>query len=315
MADTLRLGRVTAVHPEDNSVDLVMLADWSRIVGAQVISGAASTNTGLVDLVVPTPVSGDKWDFREVTDRDVIAIVGMFGVMPVVLGFLFPQVNEMLFAEPNRRIMRHASDVYTSIDGDGNFELAHPSGAFVRLATTPDHEDLTGKDFDGRWKITKNLARELYLTVQVGTTTIKVNPGGDIAIHHDGNLTLTTGGDVTATVTGDITATAATASLTTTGDTTLNAGGAVNVTATTGVTISSITADVTSSGAVTVAAASASVTTTGAASVSAGSTLNLSATTVMTLTAPTIDINASTGVYIVSPPLQVQIDGAQIRTW
>lgn len=308
MADTLRMGRVTAVHPEDNSVDLVMLDDWSRIVGAQVLSPSATTNTGLVDLVVPTATSGDKWDFREVTDRDSFAMVGMFGVMPVVVGFLFPQVNQMLFAEINRRIMRHASDVYTSIDNEGNFELSHPSGAFVRLATTPEHEDLTGRDFDGRWAITKNLSQSLYLSVKVGTTTIQVNPSGDIAINHAGNLTVTTGGNIVAT--------AASASLTTTGDTTINAGGAVNLTATTGVTISSITADVTSSGAVNVSAASASVTTTGAASVLAGTTLDLSATTSMTLTSPTINLDVTTGLYIVaSDVLQVQINGAQIRTW
>jgi hypothetical protein len=36
--------------------------------------------------------------------------------------------------------MKHASDVYTSIDQFGNIELAHPSGMFLRTRTSQAHE-------------------------------------------------------------------------------------------------------------------------------------------------------------------------------
>lgn len=49
----LRLGRVVAIHPEDNSVDIVMTDDGARLVGVQALSHAAGTRSGLVDYLFP----------------------------------------------------------------------------------------------------------------------------------------------------------------------------------------------------------------------------------------------------------------------
>lgn len=221
MIDGLRLAKVAAIHPEAHAVDLVFLDNGSQIPLVQVMSSAASTNSGLNDLAEPSlPASGDKWDLSESKDRDIMAVVGFFHELPIVLGFLYPQVCQMLFADKNRRVNRHASDVYTSVDADGNTELFHPSGTYLRIGTTPAHEDLTGQDYDQQWKIEKNTDKAVHVHLEVANAgtpvaSLGVDPSGNVALEHDGNLTADTGGNavvdiagtLNATVQGDITAT------------------------------------------------------------------------------------------------------------
>lgn len=208
----LRMARVADVHPEDNSVDIVMVDDGSRYPGVQVLAPTATTNCGYADLPSVTATS-DKFDLTQSTDRDALAVVGfMAPTLPVVLGFLWPQVNQVLFADQNRRIVRHASDVYTSTDKDGNFELYHPSGTYLRIGTDGAHEDLTGKDFDKQWKISKNTDKAVHVKLRVSNAgddkaSLDIDPSGNIALQCDGNVTATIGGNVTATVAGNLSAT------------------------------------------------------------------------------------------------------------
>lgn len=232
---SLRWGRVAAIHPEDYSVDLVMTDDGSRLAGVQVLAPSASTNTGYNDLPKPAaPSSGDKWDLRESTERDVMAGVAFFGPYPVVLGFRYPQVCQMLFADLERRINRHASDVYSTIDGDGNMEIAHPSGTFIRIGTSPAHEDLTGKDFDKRWKITRNTGKAVHLQVTVAgaggqAASLNIDPGGNVTLTHKGNLAVNTTGTANVTAGGAVTVKAPSSTIdspetTCTGNLTVNGG-------------------------------------------------------------------------------------------
>lgn len=208
----LRLARVADVHPEDHSVDIVMVDDGSRFPGVQVLTLTATTNSGMADLPDVTK-TGEKWSLTESTDRDMIAIVGFLApTVPIVLGFLFPQVNQVLFADRNRKIERHASDVYTSTDGDGNFELYHPSGTYLRIGTSPDHEDLAGKDYDAKWAITKNTDKAVHVHLRVSSAgaqkaTLDIDPGGNVGLDHVGNLTTHTGGNATVDVDGSATIT------------------------------------------------------------------------------------------------------------
>lgn len=225
---SLRWGRVAAIHPEDYSVDLVMTDDGSRLAGVQVLTPHASTNSGSNCLPQPsTPASGNVWDLTETTDRDVLAGVAFFGQYPVVLGFRYPQVCQMLFKDLQRAINRHPSDFYTSIDAQGNFEAYHPSGTYLRIGASSAHEDLTGKDFDGLWKITKNTtsAPHVHLTVANAGSSVAsfdIDPSGNVTAQNNGNLSATVGGNVTASVTGTLTATV---------------GGAVTLNASAGTTI------------------------------------------------------------------------------
>lgn len=216
---SLDMGRVAAIHPEDHSVDLVMVRDGSRLAGVQVLSWSASSNTGDNDLPTPeTPPSGDKWSLTERTGRDLIAIVGYIHGNAVVLGFLFPQVSQLLFKDPDFSVQRHASDVYRTIDKDGNFELAHPSGTFLRIATDPSHVDLTGQDFDAKWEIKKNKETAVHVHLEVANAgvlvaAVDIDPAGNVNVIHDGNLVTQTGGTVAVTAAGAMTLTAATVAI------------------------------------------------------------------------------------------------------
>lgn len=246
----LRLARVAAVHPEDNSVDIVMVDDGSRYPGVQVLATTATTNCGNVDLPDVTATS-DKFSLTQSTDRDSLAVIGFLApTVPVVLGFMFPQVNQVLFPDQNRRIIRHASDLYSSTDNDANFELYHPSGTFVRIGTAPAHEDLTGRDFDGLWKISKNTDKAVNLHIEIANggeqkAALTIDPSGNITLSHIGNLTWHTQGTGTLNVDGDVTATLGgklTASVS--GNASITVGGTTSVTSTGAATIKAPTVKV-----------------------------------------------------------------------
>lgn len=200
----LKLGIVVDIHPEDNAVDLLMLDDGSRVPGVQVMSMSASSNTGLADLTMPDRPRADKWDPQKSNTRDIIAVVALTGMKPIVLGFLFPQVSQMLFADKNRRVFRHASDVYTVIDDDGNVELYHPSGTYFRIGETAAHEDLTGQDYDGQWKISRNTDKAVHVRLRVAAAgtekaNVSITPGGDLSAVVAGDITLDAAGDIIMT--------------------------------------------------------------------------------------------------------------------
>lgn len=181
------IAKVVAIHPEDHSVDLIMLKDGTRYAGVQVLSQSASTNSGLNDLCAPTADSANQWDVTQSAGRQVRAMVGFVDRQPFVYGFLFPQIGEMTFAEKERKVDRHASDFYHTIDADGNAEWYHPSGTYLRVGESPAHEDLTGQDVDGNWKITKNTGRAPHVQLVVAsggavTCTLHIDPAGNVTV-------------------------------------------------------------------------------------------------------------------------------------
>ena len=207
----LRQAKVVAVHPESHSVDLVLFYNGARLSNVQVLGHGGSTNTGHSALPTPTPPA-TPYSAVETDDRDIYAVVDYMDGVPIVVGFRFPEVCQLLFAQADRKIDRHASDVYTSVDAAGNVEVYHPSGTYFRIGTSGTHEDLTGQDFDKKWKITKNTgaAVHVHLTVANGgspVASIDIDPSGNIVSSatswaHTGSITVT--GNVTAsgTVTG-----------------------------------------------------------------------------------------------------------------
>jgi len=185
------IGVVVATYPSGNSVD-VLMDDGSRLSNVQVMVDSASSNSGTMDLPhVAGAGDNSRWDFTKDRTRSVRAVVDRIRGVPVVSGFVFPQVCQMTFDEPNRRIMRHPSDVYTSIDDAGNMEIAHPGGAYIRIGTDPDHEDLTGKDFDKKWAIVRNTDKQAYIRVCIpGKMTLTIAPSGVVTLDADGATTV-----------------------------------------------------------------------------------------------------------------------------
>ncbi|HEX5678792.1 MAG TPA: hypothetical protein VFX91_12575 [Alcanivorax sp.] len=234
--NSLRLAKVTRFVPEAHAADLLFLDDGSRVPMVPVTTPYGSTNTGVADMVQPDPSpSGEQWDPLDSGSRDVIAVVGFFRDVPLVIGFLFPQVTEMLFTDRNRRVQRHASDVYTTVDDDGNVEVFHPSGTYFRIGTDPAHEDLTGKDFDGKWKIDKNTDKAVHVHLSVKNagqevSSLDLDPDGNLAVDLAGNLTANVEGSATATVGAGLTATVTgNTAVNTSGNLTLEAGGNITI--------------------------------------------------------------------------------------
>lgn len=110
---------------------------------------------------------------------------GIFGLTEggfVCLGFVWPHNSQMLFKDKNRSINRHPSGVYSTIDENGNTEFYHPSGAYIRIGSSEAHEDLSGKDRDGSWKIGGASAGYIAVVQAGGKAKLTVKPDGQIDI-------------------------------------------------------------------------------------------------------------------------------------
>lgn len=205
-ANTIRLAKVTYVWPEAQKMEVMFLdnGDYGRDV--QLMSPYAGTDFGFTS-GVPAPEE-EGHDPNKVTDpdkRDVIAVVATIGVRHICLGYLYPEVTHMAFTkerDKNRMVERHTSDVYRTIDDDGNMEIVHPSGAVIAMTenvvggggTEGAVTDLTGRDFDARWEIKHNQGKDVSIVLAVGGTSIVISKTGIYIkgdIVHIGNNTQT----------------------------------------------------------------------------------------------------------------------------
>lgn len=230
--DDLRIGRVTAVNHAAHSVDVIFANDGTRLSSVPVLA-MGGTDWGRIDLpdVDRPKAAGDYMqgaDFEGA--REMNAVVAFARGAPVVLGFLLPQVGQMTFADKNRRVDRHVSGVYSTIDAVGNLEVHHPSGTYLRMATGPAHEDLTGQDFDGRWSVPEADPVHVHLEVKNGgssAVTIDLAPSGAVTVHATGPVQVVADGGATVqapTVTLDSPVTHCTGTLTVDGLLTYKAG-------------------------------------------------------------------------------------------
>lgn len=205
MAD-LRSAKVVGVANQGRAVSLIYMDDGSQVPNVQVMSGAASSKAGRSLLHKPTPPK-TPGDPTKTNDQDVYALVGtLMGGIPIVLGFYFPQVSQMMFDRDNFLIDRHPSDVYHTIDDDGNVTVRHPSGTSIVISTDPEAEDLTGQDFDKKFAIARNADKAVHVRVKVMNAGVQK---ADLHLDPDGNLILDLAGDATVTVAGDLHATVA----------------------------------------------------------------------------------------------------------
>lgn len=184
-----------ATHPEDHSVDLVMVDDNSRLTGVQVMTPNGSSRSGSIDLPA-VPEKKNKWDISQRTGQDQIAIVGYVGRNPVVTGFLYPQVNQMLSKDPRMRYGRHQSDVEWLIDGEGNIQLNHPGGAYIRIGETPDKVDTAGKNADSNSKADRNTGRKVNVRIGLAGNTVELTmtPDGNVTFKLENDFTIEAGG-------------------------------------------------------------------------------------------------------------------------
>lgn len=180
----MRKGIVVATHPEDYSVDLLMVDNGERVTGVQVMTANGSGRSGSVDLPA-VPERKNKWDVTEDTGQDQHAIVDYVnGRTPVVIGFVYPQVNQMLFKDPKMKFNRHQSDVMDYVDGKGNFGIIHPSGAFIQVGDKPDLPDFPKQNADATLIADRNTDAKVYMRIALAGKKV------DITMTPDGKVTL-----------------------------------------------------------------------------------------------------------------------------
>lgn len=215
-ANTLRMARVTYVYPEGQKMDVIFLdtGDYGRDV--QLMTPYGGTDFGLTT-GVPAPdeeghdYNTEDWDPNK---RHINAVVATIQGMHVCLGFLYPQCTHMAFKKDdvgkNRLIERHTSDFVRTISDKGDMDLAHPSGAHLRIGEGEAPDTLAGQDFDGVWQLKHNknsAAVGIYLinNSQGDITKVKLCPHGDIEIFATRNIRIRAFGDIQIDATGNAT--------------------------------------------------------------------------------------------------------------
>ena len=204
----LHLARVTKVYPESRTADVVLVESGGPLLRVPIL-GASGGDTGAFD----TPEVEHSGTEHLTGKREMVAVVAPVGLHGFcIVGFIPPPRREGMFAD-GRMVYRHASDTYFTIDKDGNAELSHPSGTFIRLGT-PGHEDLAGQDVDGNWAIKRNTSAAP--TVTIGTaaggtakSTVTIAPDGALSITTQGKVDIASQGPTTVTTAGAMSLTAA----------------------------------------------------------------------------------------------------------
>lgn len=194
----MKKGYVVAVNHEDHSVD-VLLSDGRRMTGVQVLAGVgASAKTGSFNLPTVPPSDGkDKWDVSQKNGKDQIAVIDFVEDIPVVVGFLYPQISEMTFADKDLYFFRHQSDATISIEKDGSIQVAHPGGTYLKIGSDPEPKDHAGTNIDENLELTENLG--VATTVRIGVAganggdhvvRLTMSPDGKVELLAEDNITV-----------------------------------------------------------------------------------------------------------------------------
>lgn len=188
--NTIRIARVTAVHPEAQKMEVVFLdtGDYGRDV--QLMTPYGGTDFGLTTGVPEPDAEGAEANLEpnDPGKRHINAVVASCGGMHICLGFLYPQVTQMAFTkgDKNRLIERHTSDFVRTISDAGDMDLVHPGGAHLRIGNGSDPDDLAGRDFDGVWAIKRNQGGAVTIALANSSngesTSLKLLPNGTVEI-------------------------------------------------------------------------------------------------------------------------------------
>ncbi|MHB1418303.1 MAG: hypothetical protein ACYCX4_01760, partial [Bacillota bacterium] len=149
-ANYISLGKVIAIKPENYAVDVALLAG-GILRNVQVIAPSAGTKAGYNYLtniqntrkqdspggVLDSPLGSQKGDTYA-----VIAFLQGNMTLPICLGFLYPEVTQMLFSEKGLKIDRHENGIYELLDKDGNHETVYPDGSYIKVGNGKAIRDL-----------------------------------------------------------------------------------------------------------------------------------------------------------------------------
>ncbi|MNP43839.1 hypothetical protein D3C76_1376830 [compost metagenome] len=119
----------------------------------------------------------------------------------------------MLSKDPKRRVSRHQSDVQWSIDGDGNIQVDHPSGTYIRIGEAADREETAGQNADANAKTDRNTGRKVNVRIGLagGAVVLTMTPDGtvsftlqqDFSIEAEGAIAMKAKGDISLETQGE----------------------------------------------------------------------------------------------------------------
>ena len=202
--NSLRFAKIIKTHAPSHSVDVVYADDGTRACGVQVMTSRASTNSGVVDLPEPSTPDDDEWSpkptnpYGDNDKRDMLAVVAMVGVTPVVIGYVFPQVNHLAMPEGTHlTIDRHGSDLTVVTEDNANHTIMHPGGSYIHIGngTKPN---LEGQDYDEVFKIYRNKT-SANIALHTNRASIVIEAGGDIAIYAERDIAINAGNNISIT--------------------------------------------------------------------------------------------------------------------
>ena len=208
----IKCGKVIGAKPEEKTVDVVLLTG-GVFYGCKVLAPMATTSTGLSYLPkmhLDKEPSESGYDIAKAYGkRDIFAIIAFIegqGGVPVVIGFLFPEKNQLSFpfiGYENQKLDRHESDRYHRIVGDtvaslggedvaGLEETRYPDNSFMKVYPDGGSKGLenisTGvlDQEETPFKVKKEERKGFYFQHSSGSA-VHIDPDGQIKIsHHKG---------------------------------------------------------------------------------------------------------------------------------
>lgn len=287
---TIKLAQVVCYYPNFGACEVVMIENGARFQNVPVINHFMTSNSGVrmfhaMMRPASEDVAGGLMDLEETRMplRSVMAACIMTAGQPMIIGFLPHPLNQMQFAytEQNRDIYRHPTGNMVNVQKDGNIEVQHTGGAFLKIGKDIDGtdadrvQDLTPVTPNGNWELPIN--DPVTITICTGdqgenAIKIRVRPNGDTdimssgyfharyqadahidvgeaaSLHAGSDITLTSAGMIHIRTPSDVTVTAG-------GTATVQAAGSANVYAGTDATVAAAgSASLTAGSDVTVAA-------------------------------------------------------------
>jgi len=220
--DSIRLGKVIASDPEAKTVDITMVNGSGVHYNVPVLTSFASSSSGLSHLPKPhnpktededgydTPVGYDK--------RDIYAIIGFvegIGTIPVVLGFMYPDENQLSFPDSvgtNQKLDRHEGDRYHRITGDtvsenggedvsSEEEIRYPDHSYfkvVKKGGTRNLTDLSDQNRDAEktpFQLKKEDRKGYYFQHTTGSRVF-MGHDGEIKVSHRSGTWISIGPDI-----------------------------------------------------------------------------------------------------------------------
>lgn len=180
----LRKAIVVASYPKDHACDLIMVDNYARFSGVQVLTASGSARTGSNRIPRVRDRGAEKWNISQQTGQEVMATVDFIGTSPVVTGFLYPQISQMTFDEEGLEFDRTDSDVIRYTDAEGNSGLLHPSGAYITMGTSPERRNFAGANFDKNLAVDRNTGTKPYFRIGMAGNVVELTftPDGKVRL-------------------------------------------------------------------------------------------------------------------------------------